>query len=418
VPGNGARGDRDKFHMNGSTASRLPHAAALYLGVVQFFFVTCWTIYVVFLPGLLESAGLPRRYALWIVLLDQLIFMVMDMVMGVAADRAGRVLGRIGPFILTGTAVSCAAFMLLPHVAVAGAAAPALLLALIVIWAATSSALRAPPLVLLSKYAAAPALPWMNALVLTGLAIGGALAPYLGVALKNLDPRLPFAVSSVALLATTAGLIRVERLLAGRPIDVPQAAVRGALAREAWVFFLGCVVLALGFQIHFSFNSAGQYLRFASSAQLEYLMPVFWIGFNLAMFPGAALARRFGTLLVVAAAAGLGAAGELIAAQAPSIEVLIGAQLIAGGAWGCVLMAGYSAALEFGRSGREGWAIGLLFAALAAATLARMGAMLAGLNQARELAAVWALAPAVLWCVACLLLAWLVRRHPRVRPAS
>ena len=405
---------RDPLHMTDSSASRVPHAAALYLAVVQFIFVTCWTVYVIFLPGLLESAGIPRRYTIWILMLDQAVFMIMDALMGVAADRSARVLGRIGPLILTGTVVSCIAFLLVPHAALAGAAAPALSLALIVIWAATSSALRAPPFVMLSRYAAAPALPWMNALILTGLAVGGALAPYLGVALKGLDPRLPFAVSSAALLATTAGLIWVERRLAGQPVVVT-APVRAGLPRSAWLFIVACLLLALGFQVHFSLNSAGQYLRFAPAERLEYLLPVFWIGFNLAMFPGAALAKRFGTVRVVAVAAALGAAGEYAAAEAPALELLIAGQLVAGGAWGCVLMAGFSAAVEFGRTGREGWALGLFFAALAAATLARMGAVLAGVNQAPELATVLAAAPAVLWCAATALLAWLALNGRRAR---
>ena len=207
--------DRDPFHMSSGGTAHVPHSAALYLGIVQFLFVTCWTIYVVFLPGLLESAGLPRSYTIWILMLDQLVFMVMDTVMGVAADRAARVLGRIGPMILAATVVSCVAFLLIPHVMLAGAGGPALALAVILLWTATASALRAPPLVLFSKYAAAPTLPWMNALVLTGLAIGGAIAPYLGVALKNVDPRLPFAISSLTLLLATGGLIWVERVLAG-----------------------------------------------------------------------------------------------------------------------------------------------------------------------------------------------------------
>ena len=44
----------------------MPHGAALCLGIVQFLFVTCWTIHVVFLPGLLESAGLSLSYTIWI----------------------------------------------------------------------------------------------------------------------------------------------------------------------------------------------------------------------------------------------------------------------------------------------------------------------------------------------------------------
>jgi hypothetical protein len=399
--------------MSKQAAPGVPHGVALYLALVQFLFVTCWTIYVIFLPGLLEAAGLPRRYAIYILMLDQLVFMAMDVAMGVAADRAARILGRVGPFILGATVVSCAAFLLIPYAGTWGTAAPAAMLALIFIWAATSSALRAPPWVLLSRYAAAPTLPWMNALLLTGLAIGGALAPYLGVTLKNVDPRLPFVVSSAALLATVAGVLWVERLLAQRPAvparPVPAAA---ALAAGASPFLLGCLLLALGFQAHFSLNSAGQYLRLAGPERLEYLMPVFWIGFNLAMFPGSALTKRHGALPVMAAAALAGAGGMLASALAGSLEVLLAAQLLAGGAWGCILMAGFTAVLGFGRTGREGYALGLLFAALAAATLARLAAVAGGLNQQSALAPALAYGPFVLWCAGAALLAALMRKRP------
>jgi hypothetical protein len=393
---------------------RVPHRTALYLAVVQFVFVTCWTIYVIFLPGLLEAAGLPRRYAIYILIFDQLVFMAMDIVMGIVADRAARVLGRVGPLILAATALSCAAFLLIPHAAHWGALAPVASLALLLIWTATSSALRAPPWVLLSKYAAAPEVPWMNALMLTGLAVGGALAPYLGVALKNADPRLPFAISSLALLVTTAGLIRAERLLARQtPVPALSAPAARAVLSGSSLFLLGCLVLALGSQIHLSLNSAGQYLRFSRPEQLEYLMPVFWIGFNLAMFPGAALARRHGTLSVIAGAALIGAAGALGSAVAGSLDTLIAAQLLAGGAWGCILMASFAAALEIGRTGREGLALGMVFAALALATIARMGVVAGQLNALPGLAPVLGLAPFVLWFAGAAVFAVLARRAPR-----
>lgn len=384
--------------MTESASPRVPDAVALYLAVMQFLFVTTWTVYVIFLPQLLESAGIPARYALWILMFDQLVFMVMDVVMGVAADRAGRVLGRIGPLIIGATVVSCAAFLLIPHAALLGGAAAAALLILVLIWTATSSALRAPPWVLLSKYAAAPSLPWMNALMLSGLALGGALAPYLGVTLKNLDPRLPFALSSLILLAVTVGLIRVERYLAPRPrVSERTVAPASALVTGIGVFLVGCLLLAQGFQIHVSLNSTGQYLRYARPEQLEFLMPIFWIGVNVAMFPGAALAKRYGTLPVIAAAAAIGAGGALLSARAPSLDLLIAGQLVAGGAWGCVMMASFSAALEFGRTGREGLALGLLFGILATATLSRMATMMAGVHRLPDFAPVLSWAPIVLW---------------------
>lgn len=385
--------------MPDAAASRAPHGAALYLALVQFLFVTCWTVYVVYLPGLLEVSGLPRRYTPWILALDQLTFMVMDIVMGMAADRAARTLGRIGPLVIGLTTLSCVAFLLIPHAVTLGGAAPWLMLALVLTWTVTSSALRAPPWVLLERHAAAPSVPWLNALMLTGLAVGGAVAPYLGIALKNLDPRVPFAVSSATLLAATAGLIRVERALARRParLAAPVAAPQ-PLIPGSWLYAAGCLLLALGFQIHFSLNSAGQYLRFAAAERLPYLMPVFWIGFNLAMFPGAALAKRYGALALIAAMALVGAAATLAGHLAGALDILLAAQLVAGGAWGCMLVACFSVALEFGRTGREGLAVGILFSALAAATLARIAA--AALQLDRDLVVAMTWAPLALWLAA------------------
>jgi len=402
-----------------SAAQRLPRSAALYLALIQFLFITCWTIYVIHLPGLLEAAGLPRQYAPWILILDQLTFMVTDVAMGLAADRAARLLGRIGPLIIGLTTLSCIAFLLIPHAPAAGSASAPMLLALILVWTVTSSALRAPPWVLLDRHAAAPSVPWMNALMLTGLALGGAAAPYFGITLKNLDPRLPFAVSSLTLFLATAGLIWVERALANRPVQPgPRGSAPPRLTPGSCLFAAGCLLLALGFQVHFALNSAGQYLRLASPDRLPYLMPVFWIGFNIAMFPGAALARRHGTLPVIAAAALVGAASALACTFARDLDFLLAVQFTAGGAWGCIMMASFSAALEFGRSGREGFALGLLFAALAGATLVRIAAVVAELNRQPALAAAFDWAPFASWLAAGMLFAALafIAARRRVSP--
>ena len=51
--------------------------------------------------------------------------------------------------------------------------------ALVVVWAITSSALRAPPLMLLGKYAARPAIQNLDSLAMLGIGIAGAVSPYL-----------------------------------------------------------------------------------------------------------------------------------------------------------------------------------------------------------------------------------------------
>lgn len=383
----------------------VPTTTALYMAVVQFLFVTTWTIYVIFLPKLLQTAGLPATLAPLILLVDQLVFMAMDIYVGVAADRAQRTLGKVGPLIVGMTLVSCLAFLLLPFAAGSAVAAPAVVLGLTLVWTATSSALRAPPWVLLSKYTAAPDMPRMNTLMLWGLAAGGAVAPYLGVVLKNTDPRLPFVLSSLTLLAATIGIVYAERRLKSNTLAPPNSAVPAAdTAGKSPLYLLGLLLLAAGFQIHFSVNTATQFLGFTKPDGLEWLMPVFWIGFAVAMVPGSALCDRYGTLRVMAVSAALGALGAFASASADSLGLLIVAQLVAGGAWGSMLMCAFTAATAAGRTGREGLTLGMMFAVLAAATLGRIATVISGAPKQPDLAAVFSWLPTACWLAGALLI--------------
>jgi hypothetical protein len=140
---------------------------------------------------------------------------------------------------------------------------------------------------------------------------------------------------------------------------------------------------------------------------------VFWIGFSLAMFPGAALAKRHGTLPVIAVAAVIGTGATWLSNRAASIDTLIAAQVLAGGAWGCVMMAAFSAAIAFGRTGREGTALGLLFGMLAFATLARIGAVAAQLHKAPEYTVLLTWAPVALWAAGATMFAILAMTRAR-----
>jgi MFS family permease len=378
-----------------SAHNGVSYRTAVSLAVVQLSFVTCWTVYVVYLPQLAASAGIPRDKVIWILMLDQAIFAVMDLVMGQAADRVQRRMGRIGFMLAAVTLVSCLAFAAIPHVAGAGAL---LSLVVLLVWTVTSSALRSPPWLLLSRYAAQPRLPMLAALNLSGLAIAGAAAPYLAMELRQIDPRIPFLVASVVLAMTTAALVLVERTAAGSEGAVPRREARPhPLDRSTGLFAVGCGLLALATQVHLFVNSGPQYLRFVQPDRLEACLPLFWLGFNLAMFPGAALAERFGPVRVLAIAAVAGGLGTALAAVASALEVLIAAQVVAGGAWGCVLMAAFTVALRLGHSGREGTLLGLLWAVLSVATLLRMGIVATDLQRFLGATAAGGWAPAALW---------------------
>lgn len=392
------------------------------LAVIQLFFTLTWTVYVIFLPQLAAQVGLAKDMVLVILMMDQLIFLVADTAMGVMADKAAKVYGRLGRWVVLLTLASCAAFLLLPWVASTGPQSQWLFLALTVVWSVTSSALRAPPLVLLGKYAALSAVPRLASVSLIGLGIAGAMAPYLTVALRGIDPRWPFALSSLALVLATFGIVWAERRLkngavpANKTMPVPTTA--DTASKPPMLPFLAAMtLLGVGFQIHSSLNSAPQYLRFAKPADLEFLLPVFWVGFSVLMLVASRLTARYGGLLVMGVAGCVGALATYAATLAGTLELLMAAQFLAGGAWGVLMMSAYASALLIGRTGREGLVTGAMFSLLALAAFARMALVAAQLNKDAQFAVLLTWLPTAAWLAAgALLLAmgWLLR-GPRLQ---
>jgi hypothetical protein len=371
-----------------------------YLAVLQLFFALCWTVYVIYLPKLATTAGIAPKTAILILMLDQAIFTVCDFATGVAADKVTRALGRLGICVVAVTALSCIAFLVMPMLA--GLGAPALL-AVIVVWTVTSSALRAPPLMLLGKYARKPAIPYLSALALLGTGIAAAVSPYLTIAMRDIDPRIPFATASIVLMLVTLGMITAERRLAQTGESPPAAAPArafGSMTQSAIIFALAMIALALGYQMHFALNSAPLFLRFTKADQLQWLMPVFWIGFNVSMFPAGIITNRIGGYAVMGGAALIGALAIVAAHLAQGLEQIVIAQFAAGAAWGAILMSAFTVAFAIGANGGEGRMSGLLFSALALATLARMTTVATGFNADPALRSVLAWVPTICWAAA------------------
>ncbi|MGY4569038.1 MFS transporter [Bradyrhizobium pachyrhizi] len=381
-------------------ADRAVNRTGVYLAVLQLVFTLGWTTYLIYLPKLCADVGIAPSTVILILMMDQGIFTVTDTAMGMAADRISSLVGRLGLFVGILAAISCAAFIALPYVAGTGPGAKVWLIVLIVIWAVTSSALRAPPLTLLGKYRAQPSVPFLAALAMLGYGIAGAVSPYLGVVLRNQDARLPFVLSGAVLLLTALAFSGVERRIAAeaQPARLAPPAKRlGAVP----MFLIGSMVLlSLGYQLHFNINSAPFYLRFAKADELQWLMPVFWIGFNIAMFPASIVVKHRGGLIAMGMAGLLGAFALIAAEIAGSLNVLIVAQFMAGAAWGCMLMSAVSAALAIGETGAEGKVTGLVFSALALATFARMAAVAGGLQKMPDYAPLVHWAPVACWSVA------------------
>jgi len=390
----------------------------LYLGVVQFFFAASWIVYVLYLPQLAAQAGIGKEAVAWILMADQLVFVFADYASGVAADRVARTVGRIGMWLLAATLVSCAAFLALPFVA--SGASPAIFLALTLIWAATSSALRAPPLSLLGRHVVKPKQPVLLALSLLGLGVANAIAPYLGLQLRGIDPRIPFVLSSVALALVTLGLVAVERKLAREraagatpAAENANTAADAAGAGPAPVVIAAALFAALAFQVHVFIDSAPLYLRLATPEQMPMLSPVFWIGFNIGLLPLSLAAKRWPAARVMGASALVAVAAAGAATTASSLPMLIATQVVAGAAWSGVIVAAFAWALVRGGAGQAGAFAGAISSVLALATLLRMASVGAGWPKTPGLSDALIWWPLVGWLVASLVIVALVsRRRP------
>jgi len=376
----------------------IPQAAGVYLAILQFVFALGWTSYAIYLPKLATAVGLSAGTVGLILMLDQAIFTVTDFSMGVAADRVSRLVGRLGHWVAGITLLSCLAFVSLPFIAADHLGATPFL-ALTVIWAVTSSALRAPPLMLLGKYAARPTIPYLGSLAMLGLGVASAVSPYLAMTLAKQDPRLPFVIASGTLLLVSLALTRVERSLAKQAptVNEPPKTIDRAVPKPILVFGLAVVIFALGFQLHVFFNSAPLFKKF--TANIGTLLPVFWVGFSIGMFPASRITKRWGGLPVMGAAGLLGAIAIVLMEASTTLGLTVTAQILVGAAWGAILMSAFATAAALGATGHEGKTTGLMYSGLALATFARMATNASGALTDPELAPLIHWTPIACWAI-------------------
>ena len=359
------------------------------IAFVQLFFTLGWTVYVIFLPGILKLAGIDASWLPWILIIDQLLFAAADLATGIWFDRSTLWLQKAANAMTVLVLFSCAIFVALPLMAPSlpvWVFVPALF-----IWVICSSVLRVPPLAMLGKFAT-PSKPDTFhsplAAYLFGLGLAGALAPYLTVLLKNRDPLLPFVVASIALAVATLVLRRALVKAGSESPQVTSTSPSTSLANIAIAIPLLIAVglFAVGMQIHAGVNSAKLFTKAAPGVSLEWLMPLFWAGFSVAMFPVSFwLTQRaerdanpnagpVNAMWLAGAFGGVALAG---CALAPPLPLLIALQIIAGAMWAVVLLTAITSATLIGRSRREGGWIGATMALLAMAAVGRIALVLA-----------------------------------------
>ncbi|CAN5350527.1 hypothetical protein BH10PSE17_BH10PSE17_26000 [soil metagenome] len=405
---------------------RLPVAICVLQGLL----VATWTAYALLLVPLAERAGIAASAVVWILFVDQVIFVVSDWASGIYADWLSRTLRRIGPSLILAALLSGALLCLLPS---ASQVSPAVFVATAFVWACTSSFLRAPVFALLARasdrHSAGPAI----SVSLVGVGIAGALGPLLTQSLRGLDPLLPFAVASVAITAVTLALARIEaiavpdaessagdRRSAARIAAVPsefrgatrlsampdglKGALREVLRTPDYRGAIGLAALAACGALAVQ----GITVLMPQNAAFRGLLPApqwnaaFWTGFSLALAPAALGASRHYTWR----AAGIGfGIGTLLLALL-HYQVVHDFALIVIAVLGACWAIGYTflltRALDTRPGLQAGIPIGLLLSGLSLAAALRLLIVATGLQAAMPVAALcaacWAVTAAA--CIA------------------
>lgn len=377
------------------TGTATPRALGGYLALMQFVFASTWTVYAIYLPGLLEAAGIGKAAVPWVLMADQVLFALFDLLFGAAAARGLASYGRIAPALTATALLSCAAFVALPWSSTG--AVP--LLVLTVLWVISSAALRAPLYAMLSRHASTSQAGGIAAATTVGLAFAAAFAPWLGSQLKGMAPALPFVLSSLALAALVLPLSWAERLQ-------PASAGNGAAPAPAFGasrFFLLLLFSALAAQLYFHLAAAPRYLADHPASDLLWLMPVFWIGVAIGCVLAAALRHALGPRRAWVTGCAVAAAAAMIHAMLPGSASAILGQGAGGIGWGVALTLAFGIADSLGRGpgpDRRALMAGALYATLAVASLTRIAINTAGLPQQPAWAVWLALLPAAGWALA------------------
>ena len=383
-------------------------APRMAIGAILFVLALSWTTYAIYLPQLAKAAGIPVSFVPWLLAIDQIIFALADWASGAYADRTLAVMRRLVPTLLLLTFISTMAFALLP--VIGPALGPDGFFFMTITWVVTTAALRAPPMAMLGSYVPPAARPSFAAASTLTLALAAAIAPYLGKAIREIDPRWPFMISALAVMGAALGLYHVERTM-NRISGMPSQTGDSSWLPRIPAFMAMALLLALGFQSQVLMLPA-QLTRAVPKDLIENYLPLFWAAFAIAGAMAAVIFKRIDRKPAMIVGSIVAAAGALLAAIATTAPLISVAHLTAGGAWGVLMTGLFAIALAHGATGAAGRAAGIVFGALALTAFARIAVGAMGWTGSPVAGERLAWMPSVAWLAGALLIAltWSGRR--------
>lgn len=382
------------------TAERCANRLALWAALMQLLVGISWIAYAAYLPQLLESVGISARRALWVLLADQILFVLFDWLAGSQSDRIARRRGAVGHWLTVAATCSALLLLLLPWAAATGS--PVLFLAVALFWTTSSSVMRAPVLAMLGRLGSPRAQSKVVAFALSGLGLAAAFAPFLAPLFKDFSPYWPLGLTALTLVAASAFAAKIEPMSAALTVandkpDKPQQSWKPSI-ELIWIGGL-MAFAATGMQLLTSELSAPTYRQLGAAPMMLWL-PIFWASFFASQPLCKRLIDRDNGFVYPAGALLLTTVALLAARGAERLPVFALSQCVAGASWGLLLASALAYATRVAGPQNTGTAAGIIFSMLALANVFRLTLLALGLDIAASL--YWW--PALVWLITGLLL--------------
>ncbi|MGF1522783.1 MAG: MFS transporter [Leptolyngbyaceae cyanobacterium] len=268
------------------------------LAAVQGAIALLWVIYNLYLVDLLGRLGFPPALAAGLLVVENLLAIVMEPLMGSLSDRLQRQLGTRFPLISLGVILTASSFIALPTIALSGleAASRWLLPVTAVAWALAMTMFRSPALSLLGRYAFGTRLPQAASILTLVGGVAGAMGPLASQILLGWGPLMTFAVGSGVLLVATVALRVCDSaqatVTATEPAGTAIASPPVDWLRLALVFGAG-VGVTLGFRMLMLLFSSAVNSRIPDASKSLVLGSIF-ISLALTAIPAGVVALRLG----------------------------------------------------------------------------------------------------------------------------
>ena len=281
----------------GKNTTKILWLQVLGLALVQGSIVLAWVVYNLYLGDLLEQFGFSAAFVASIILIENVLGMVMEPLMGGFSDTAQNWLGSKFPFISLGVILSSALLVAIPVVVIFGSPSGAfrwVLPMVLVTWSIAMTIFRSPALSLLGRYAYGSGLPQAASLLTVFGAIAGSLGPFAKEYILEMGPGVAFTLSSLCLLGAAATLrgFNPEATINPEPSghETPQTL---SLKNLALIFLAG---LGVTFGSRLLMVTFPTVIQTVPDINVAMVMGAIFITVAIAALPAGEFAKKFGNL--------------------------------------------------------------------------------------------------------------------------